>query len=189
MKNEISHKFRKFLAFSECFWRFVSKYRDSSSFPEHFCEIPANFIEISQKNRKFPFFFPSRKFHRKTRMKNLDRFSLRFWDLSGAKAWKSCRSRKMLQNEPTLAIVAVHEEENEPLEILKWFFIASILSLLLGESIPRQKSRRWIARWFNDPFKDHSKNWRSSTILFAKLCRHDEVVLLIFCSPCPISSS
>ena len=28
---------------------------------------------------------------------------------------KSCRSRKMLQNAPTLAIVAVHTEENEPL--------------------------------------------------------------------------
>ena len=65
MKNEISQQFRKFLAFSEFFWHFFAKYRDSFSFPEHFREIPANFHQIisnlfSPKNRKF---------HRKTRMK------------------------------------------------------------------------------------------------------------------------
>ena len=36
------------------------------------------------------------------------------FDSKGAKDCKSCRSRKMLQNEPTLAIVAVHTEENGP---------------------------------------------------------------------------
>ena len=40
---KISHKFWKFLAFSEFFSHFFSKYRDSFSFPEHFCEIPAKF--------------------------------------------------------------------------------------------------------------------------------------------------
>ena len=37
--------------------------------------------------------------------------------LSGAKECKSCRSLKMLKNGPTLAIVAVHTAENEPLKI------------------------------------------------------------------------
>ena len=45
------------------------------------------------------------------------RFLLKFHDLSGAKDCKSCRSRKILQNAPTLAIVAVHTEENEHLKI------------------------------------------------------------------------
>ena len=46
--------------------------------------------------------------------KNLDAFLLKFRDPSGAKDCKSCRSRKMLKNAPTSAIVAVHPEENEP---------------------------------------------------------------------------
>ena len=36
---------------------------------------------------------------------------------SGAKECKSCRSRKMLQNEPLVAIVAVDTAENEPLKV------------------------------------------------------------------------
>ena len=46
-------------------------------------------------------------------------FSLKFWDLSGAKHCKSGRSRKSLQNEPLVAIVAVHTAENEPLKVLR----------------------------------------------------------------------
>ena len=49
--------------------------------------------------------------------KKLDYFLPKFSDLSGAKDCKSCRSRKMLENAPTLAIVAVHTEENEPPKI------------------------------------------------------------------------
>ena len=49
--------------------------------------------------------------------KNLDDFLLKFRDLSGAKECKSCRSRKMLQNEPLVAIVAVDTAENEPLKV------------------------------------------------------------------------
>ena len=45
-KMKISHKFWKFLAFSKIFSHFFSKYRDSLSFPEHFCEIPAKFHQI-----------------------------------------------------------------------------------------------------------------------------------------------
>ena len=49
--------------------------------------------------------------------KNCDDFFLKFCDLSGAKDCKSCRSRKMLQNEYLVAIVAVHTAENEPLKV------------------------------------------------------------------------
>ena len=44
-------------------------------------------------------------------------FQLKFCDLSGAKDCKSCRSRKTLQNEYLVAIVAVHTAENEPLKV------------------------------------------------------------------------
>ena len=46
-------------------------------------------------------------------------FLLKNCDWSGAKECESCRSRKMLKNAPTLAIVAVHTEENEPPKVWK----------------------------------------------------------------------
>ena len=49
--------------------------------------------------------------------KKFDEFSLDFWNWSGAMVGRSCRSREMLKNAPTLAIVAVHTEENEPITI------------------------------------------------------------------------
>ena len=70
--------------------------------------------------------------------KNLDDFSLNFLDLSGAKDCKSCRSRKMLKNKPTLASGAVDTAENEPLKISLVHFISSILSLFVP---PRQAAR------------------------------------------------
>ena len=51
MENEIYHKFRKFLAFSEFFWHFFAKYRDTLSFPEHLCEIPAIFFFFERTPR------------------------------------------------------------------------------------------------------------------------------------------
>jgi hypothetical protein len=70
MKNEISHQFRKFLAFSEFFWHFFSRSLDILSFPEHSCEIPAkfhqDFAEKSQNSSKnanemkFQFFIPTK---------------------------------------------------------------------------------------------------------------------------------
>ena len=47
------------------------------------------------------------------KMRNLLKF--RFW--SGAKECKSCRSRKILKNAPTLAIVAVDTAENGPSKV------------------------------------------------------------------------
>ena len=57
--------------------------------------------------------------------KLVTRFLLIFLNLSGAKECKFCRSRKMLKNEPTLAIVAVDTEENER---LKFWVIHSVYS-------------------------------------------------------------
>ena len=65
-KMKISHKFWKFLAFSKIFSHFFSKYRDSFSFPDHFCEIPAKFHQIfaeksqnssKNENEKWNFIF------------------------------------------------------------------------------------------------------------------------------------
>ena len=39
------------------------------------------------------------------------------WDSKGAKECKSCRSRKMLKNAPTLAIRSVDTAENEPSKV------------------------------------------------------------------------
>ena len=47
---------------------------------------------------------------------------------SGAKECKSCRSRKILKNEPTLAIGGVDVEENEP---------PSVVSLISSAALSR----------------------------------------------------
>ena len=72
MKFQISHKFRKFQISSifRIFLAFLSKSRDSLSFPGHFCKIPAifhlNSAEKSQNssknaNEKWNFIFISAK--------------------------------------------------------------------------------------------------------------------------------
>ena len=49
--------------------------------------------------------------------KKFDDFYLEFLGFRGAKAKKSCRSRKILKNASFLAIVAVDTAENEPLKV------------------------------------------------------------------------
>ena len=120
--NEIWHKFQNFLPFSAFFWQFLSKSRDISSFSENIHEIlkifHQNFTEklpkfIDQNRNEMKFhFIPPKKF---------DDFYLEFWGFSGAKAKKSCRSRKILKNASFLAIVAVATAENEPLKVWGWF--------------------------------------------------------------------
>ena len=44
-------------------------------------------------------------------------FYVNFLGLSGAKAHKSCRSRKMLQNEYLVAKIGDDTAENEPCEV------------------------------------------------------------------------
>ena len=55
--------------------------------------------------------------HDSISQKKLDVFLLKFCCVSGAKAKKSCRARKILKNAPFLAIVAVDTAENEPLKV------------------------------------------------------------------------
>ena len=90
----------------------------STTFSDNFCEIPVKlhqnfteklpkFIDQNQNEMKFHF-IPPKKF---------DDVSLEFCGFSGAKAKKSCISRKILKNASFLATVAVHTAENEPLKV------------------------------------------------------------------------
>ena len=67
---------------------------------------------------------------------------LKFWDLSGAKDCKSCRSRKTLQNEYLVAIVAVHTAENEPSKV--WSFCCKI-----GERFDIEPFSDFTTKWSN----------------------------------------
>ena len=85
-----------------------------------FREIPAKFNQnryekwrFWRKNSKsWPIFMNI--------IKNYDKILLDVWMWSGAKECTSCRSRKMLKNAPTLAIVAVHTAENGPPKVDVW---------------------------------------------------------------------
>ena len=60
--------------------------------------------------------------------------------MSGAKDSKSCRSRKILQKEPTLAIITAHTDEKAPLKIWGDLFSDSVGSLVAprdGEHVAR----------------------------------------------------
>ena len=116
--NEIWHKFQNCLPFSAFLWQFLWKSRDISSssenireilrkFHQFFTEKWPKFIDQNRNEMKFHF-IPPKKF---------DDFYLEFWGFSGAKAKKSCRSRKILKNASFLAIVAVDTAENEPLKV------------------------------------------------------------------------
>ena len=91
---------RHFIIFWEYPW-------NSDKIPSNFPRKMTKFIDQNRNEMKFHF-IPAKKF---------DGFLLEFWGGSGAKAKRSCRARKMRKNEPTLAIVAVHTEENEPLKV------------------------------------------------------------------------
>ena len=121
--NELFHQFRKYQQISQKLENFLQINiffvfsENCWTFREILGKIHQNFAEKWQ-NLKFLKILA--KFFEKTQ-KNSRSFLLKIWDLSGAKECKSCRSRKMLQNAPFLAIVAVHTDENEPLKILRWF--------------------------------------------------------------------
>ena len=91
---------RHFIIFWEYPW-------NSDKIPPKFRRKMTKFIDQNRNEMKFHS-IPAKKF---------DGLLLEFWGASGAKAKKSCRARKMLKNEPTLAIVAVDTEENEPLKV------------------------------------------------------------------------
>ena len=80
----------------------------------------AKFIDFCLNEMKFHFILA----------KFWTRFLLEIWDLSGAKVYTSCRSRKMLKNEYLLAKIGFDTAENEPLKVWGNLFIISILSLV-----------------------------------------------------------
>ena len=94
--NTISENLDKFL-------QFLKNPRNSYQFSS---SLNINIVKFAEKMR---FFEKNRK-----NDKILDEFLLKFWGLSGAKVWWSCRSRKMLKNAPILAIWGVDTAENEP---------------------------------------------------------------------------
>ena len=97
-------KFEKFSSNSQHFLKYSAKFR------EIFVRIGAKFDEKVLKTNDFTEI--QAKFWKK-----FDEFLLKFWDLSGAKDCKSCRSRKTLQNDYLVAIVAVDTAENEPYKV------------------------------------------------------------------------
>ena len=112
--NNFHRFFGKFLI---CFRKFDWKSDTHHSFLEFVAKSWQNFIKNSQKNAKF-----ERKNEKIGNSifsfaKNVDDFGLKFWDLSGAKVCKSCRSRQELSNEYLLAKIGVDTAENEPLKV------------------------------------------------------------------------
>ena len=87
------------------------------------------FIDQNRNEMKFHF-IPAKKF---------DDFLLEFWGVSGAKAKKSCRARKILKNASFLAIVAVDTAENEPLKV--WGDSFHYFNPLLTANGRRQRER------------------------------------------------
>ena len=145
-----------FLPFSAFFGHFLWESRDISSFSENIREIltkfhqnfaekwPNSLTKVGMKWNFISFHFtPAKKF---------DGFLLEFWGVSGAKAKKSCKARKMLKNEATLAIVAVDTGENEPLKVwgVSFHYFNRILrcmvelavDALVRESLDLQSGRR-----------------------------------------------
>ena len=141
--NEICTISRNIWHFSNFFRQIFSKsieYLQFSAIPR---EIPTKFgQDFTEKSQKSSIFCKNEmkfcSFHF-IRAKFWTRFLLKFWDLSGAKECKSCRSRKMLQNEPLVAIVAVDTAENEPLKV--WAVSFHYFNPLLTCEIRRCTSR------------------------------------------------
>ena len=98
-----------------------------------FVKFRQNFIKISKKNTNFNAFFMKFELNKLFNLFKNDKivttFLLKFWDLSGAKVWKSCRSRKSWKNEYLVAIVAVDTAENGPPKVWRNWIIYSVVSL------------------------------------------------------------
>ena len=105
--------------FDEFLMNFWWNFRQNSSKFIKIHQISSNFIKIYQILMKF-----HQNQLTKWRNEKKCKFSSKFWQecrnlldfriWSGAKACKSGRSRKMLQNVTLLAIVAIHTAANEP---------------------------------------------------------------------------
>ena len=110
------------------FWHFLKM----------FVKFRQNFIKISKKNTNFNAFFMKFELNKLFNLFKNDKivttFLLKFWDLSGAKVWKSCRSRKSWKNEYLVAIVAVDTAENGPPKVWPNWINYSVVSLARTES-------------------------------------------------------
>ena len=73
--------------------------------------------------------------------KIVDDFSLKFSDWRGAKVCKSCRSRKMLQNDYLVAKIGVHIDENEPSQLTNSSEARARLYLLLCRQAQSSRTR------------------------------------------------
>ena len=130
---KFSHFFQNFLQFSAnvyIFWR---------------CSWNSDKIS-SRFRRKIPIFmrcswnFEWMNFSNHSKMKKMwQLFLLKFWDLSGAKVWKSCRSRKSWKNEYLVAIVAVDTAENGPPKVWRNWIYYSVVSLPAAHFTERNK--------------------------------------------------
>ena len=89
-------------------------------FSRKFCEIPRKFDQNRWKNRWNSLKNSDVCGNFSKNPKKFDEILLRFSISSGAKVWQSCRSRKILQNEYSLAKFGVDTEENEPSKV--WWF-------------------------------------------------------------------
>ena len=100
----------------------------------HFLEIPKKFHQNFDENERFQSKFHEilneKLFNIIQNQQTCDAILLNFRNRSGAKECIFCRSRKMLQNEPTLAIAAVDTEENERLRFGVNYSVYSFTSLL-----------------------------------------------------------
>ena len=116
----------KIFTISNFFPRFWLKFPENLQIVHTFPQILILSAKKSKKSAKFSS-KSSRKnfiFHSPNEisffiLQNFDAaFLLKNCDWSGAKECESCRSRKMLKNAPTLAIVAVDTAENEPSKVI-----------------------------------------------------------------------
>ena len=109
-----------------------------------------NFIKISKRNTNFHAFFMKFELNNNQIFKNdkiVTTFLLKFWDLSGAKVWKSCRSRKSWKNEYLVAIVAVDTAGNGPPKVWRNWIKYSVVSLRTTQLEFRQKKVLFLGFW------------------------------------------
>ena len=108
-------------------WRIFSHFSRSTRFSRFRTALNATFQQIFLTfSRNFNKFCKISEFFARFWQKWW--IFLNFWVRSGAKAWKSCRSRKMWKNAPFLVIVAVDTAENGPSKDL-WKSVKSGLDL------------------------------------------------------------
>ena len=135
LTNEIWHQFRKYLPFSAFFGHFLWETRDISSFSENIREILTKFHQIFAEKWPNSLTKIGMKWNFISfRPKSLTVFCWNFEVLAVRRQRNLVELEKCLKNEPTLAIVAVDTEENEPLKVwgVSFHYFNRILSFYLS---------------------------------------------------------